>query len=266
MKTWTKRTLVMLLALLMLLACCMTTASAASAVKVSVGGKNVTFNNDLGYPFIDPQNRTLVPFRAVANFMDGVEVYWDGDAKMAEFERESTVVIGETELTMYVDVIFPIGTNQAWVDVTTYDSDGEAHDSYARFTQMDTLSMVYNGRTYAPIRYLAEGLNYSVGWIGSSKTVTLTPPSGDWAVAFVQSERNKGFNIVTSDYEAYQYAYYYVRRSYNDLDPNITFLGSDVMQSGLRVWNFKYGSNYIMITQDGEHHYSSDGVNYNRWE
>ncbi len=247
MKTGIQRTLALVLALLTLLACAVLPASAASGVKVTVDGRNVSFNSNLGSPYINENGRTMVPFRAVANFMDG---YQSSGGQVTSFK---------------VRVLFPIGTNQVWSGVTTYRADDSVYAAYDRFTQMDTLSAVRSGRTYAPIRYLAENLGYTVGWNNGSRTVTLTSPSGDWAKAFVQAENRKGYdNIVSNDYEARQYAYIFARHGYDDLNPTIRDVGEDVMQSGTHIWRFKYNAHGVdlYITQDGKTFYSLDGGKY----
>lgn len=264
MKTGIQRTLALVLALLTLLACAVLPASAASGVKVTVDGRNVSFNSNLGSPYINENGRTMVPFRAVANFMDGVKVNWFADRRIAEFSKEEVPYnsSGGQVASFWVSVEFPIGTNQVWLWVRTYRADGSQYAAYSRFTQMDTLSTVRNGRTYAPIRYLAENLCYTVGWNNSSRTATLTSPSGDWAKAFVQAENKKGYDhIVSDDYVARQYVYFYARWCYGDMNPNVSYLGTDVMQSGTHIWKFKYNTkgDYLYITQDGKTFYSTDG-------
>ena len=39
---------------------------------------------------------------------------------------------------------------------------------------MDTVTTAVNGRTYAPIRYLAEALGYQVEWNGTDQTLEIT--------------------------------------------------------------------------------------------
>lgn len=269
MNAWKKRSLALLLTLLTLLACAVVPASAASGVSVAVNGKNVFFNSDLGYPFIDGQNRTMVPFRAVANFMDGVEVDWDGDKKIAYFCKDADYNGAEIDWFSVV-VAFPIGTNQAWMYVTTYDYDGNIRDAYNRFVQMDTLSQVYSGRTYAPIRYLAEYLCYDVGWNAGTKTVLLTSPDGDWGAVFGEKERALGDNIVTSEYVARQYAYIVARESYCDRDPYIDYLGQDVTQSGDPCWMFQYQPDQwntidILVFRNGTVYFNQNGEGYELW-
>lgn len=261
-KKSTKRLLALILALLTVLACAAIPASAASDIKVSVNGSSVTFNDDLGFPYIDGNGRTMVPFRAVANFMDGVKVNWFGEGKIAEFKKFVPFNNKDSKVAYIgVSVYFPIGTDQAWLWVTNYRVNGSIYSRYSRLVQMDTQSTVRNGRTYAPIRYLAESLCYTVGWNNSTQTVTLTSPKGDWAAAFVQAEYKKGFNdIVSNNDQARQYANFYARW-YGDMNPDLTDLGEDVMQDGTHIWRFKDNDydEYLYITQYGKTFYSEDG-------
>ena len=41
---------------------------------------------------------------------------------------------------------------------------------------MDTAAVIIDGRTYAPVRYLAEYFGYSVEWDGMSNTVVIKKP------------------------------------------------------------------------------------------
>ena len=120
-------------------------APAKSAVSVTVNGKAVEWTD--AAPFIDKNNRTMVPLRAVADAM-GLTVDWDGAAREAVFSNGSK--------TIY----FPIGST------TARTGDGGK-------VKMDTAAVIVNSRTYAPIRYLAEYFGYEVGWDGATKTVSL---------------------------------------------------------------------------------------------
>ena len=115
------------------------------AVNVRVGETAVVWTD--AAPFIDANNRTMVPLRAVADAL-GLEVGWDGSAREASFSDGTKTLI------------FPIDSSVA----RTGDG-GEV--------QMDTAAVIVNSRTYAPIRYLAEFFGHSVGWLGETKTVTI---------------------------------------------------------------------------------------------
>ena len=114
-------------------------------VSVSVNGSQVSRTD--AEPFIDENNRTMVPLRAVAEAL-GLSVSWDGARHEAVF--------ADGNKTLY----FPIGSTAART------GDGKS-------VQMDTAAVIVNDRTYAPIRYLAEYFGYTVGWDGATRTVII---------------------------------------------------------------------------------------------
>ncbi len=119
---------------------------APEAVKVRTNGELVWWTD--AEPFIDTNSRTMVPLRAVAEAL-GLTVSWDGEA------REAVFTDGVRTL------IFPIGSDEART------GDGGT-------VQMDTAAVIVGGRTYAPIRYLAEYFGCEVAWDGKTRTVLLT--------------------------------------------------------------------------------------------
>ena len=119
---------------------------APDGISVTVNGAAVPFTD--AAPFIDENDRTMVPLRAVGDAM-GLDVNWDGNAREASFTNGRK--------TIY----FPIDSSAART------SDGGT-------VQMDTAAVIVNERTYAPIRYLAEYFGYTVGWDAATKTVSVT--------------------------------------------------------------------------------------------
>ena len=120
-------------------------AAYSDTIPVLVNGKAVTWTD--AEPFVE-NGRTLVPLRAVADAM-GLTVEWDNDAREASFSGG-----GKT-------IVFPIGS-------TTARTSGDG------IVAMDTAAVIRDGRTYAPIRYLAEYFGYTVGWDNDTRTVSLT--------------------------------------------------------------------------------------------
>lgn len=114
-------------------------------ISVNVGGKAVEWTD--AEPFIDANDRTMVPLRAVADAMS-LDVSWDGSVREAAFTNGSKTIF------------FPAGSTSART------SDGGN-------VQMDTAAVIVNERTYAPIRYLAEFFGYQVVWDPASQTVTI---------------------------------------------------------------------------------------------
>ena len=89
----------------------------------------------------------MVPLRAVGDAL-GLSVNWDGAKREAIFSNGSKTIF------------FPIDSNTA-------------HTSDGRQITMDTAAIVIDGRTYAPIRYLAEFFGFTVDWDGGTKTVII---------------------------------------------------------------------------------------------
>ena len=115
------------------------------SVRVTVNGEAVRWTD--AEPFIDANDRVLVPLRAMGGAL-GLSVAWDGEAREASFTAD-----GRT-------IIFPIGGSAARTD------GGEA-------IQMDTAAVIVNERAYAPARFLAEYFGFQVSWDGASRTVII---------------------------------------------------------------------------------------------
>ena len=115
------------------------------AVRVTVGGNPVAWTDVR--PYIDENNRTMVPLRVVAEAL-GMTVSWDA------YRREASFSVGTKTLT------FPIGSTEAVKE------DGTT-------VKMDTAAVINANRTYAPIRYLAEYFGYTVDWDAASRTVVI---------------------------------------------------------------------------------------------
>ena len=122
------------------------TPATSDGVSVTVDEKTVVWTD--AAPFIDANDRTMVPLRAVADAM-GLDVNWDENTREASFTGS-----GKT-------ITFPIDSS------TARTSDGS-------IVTMDTAAVIVNERTYAPIRYLAEYFGYTVGWDDATRTVIIT--------------------------------------------------------------------------------------------
>lgn len=144
------------------------TAQAAPTTKVSVQGEEVAWTD--AQPFIDANNRTLVPLRPVANAM-GLKVDWDPVSRIASFSKQGCFDDGTT----FIHTLdFTIDDAVAVWDTRYFDEDGSLTEGGYSEIEMDTAAVVVGNRTYAPIRYLAEAFGYKVGWSEASRTVTLT--------------------------------------------------------------------------------------------
>lgn len=96
------------------------------------------------YPFIE-DGRTLAPVRCLEHF--GMSVEWNGE--------ESLVTVKKNES----EIKIKIGEKTALVN------DEER--------TLDVAAKIVNGRTYVPMRFIAEALNMKVEWDDEEKTVIL---------------------------------------------------------------------------------------------
>ena len=115
-------------------------------VNVVVKGVPVVWTD--AEPYVNQDSRTMVPFRAIADAL-GLTVDWDGAAREAIFSNGSK--------TIY----FPLDSKTA-------------RTSTGATTKMDTAAISVNGRSYAPVRYLAEFFGYTVTWDGNTRTVGIS--------------------------------------------------------------------------------------------
>lgn len=146
-------------------------------IHVSVNGVDIPFTDETGYPFINSENRTLVPLRATGEAM-GLTVQWDSEKNAAVFKQEYDVesyAAGSYAALKCVSVYM-------YVDSTEYDivkdyvyNDGDGRGEYtgsqSTSKTMDTTVINQDGRTYAPIRYIAEAFHYDIGWDAATQTV-----------------------------------------------------------------------------------------------
>jgi hypothetical protein len=120
------------------------TTTSKNDVNVILGSQTIDFNTRMGIPFIDAQNRTLVPFRIVLENY-GCTVDWNSTEKIA-IARKNGVVVK-----------VPIGETYILVNGVK-----KMNDTYAQ---------IVNDRTYVPIRVVLEAFGAQVSWDGASRTV-----------------------------------------------------------------------------------------------
>lgn len=104
-------------------------------VNVSIDGDLIEFDRDYGYPFIDDNNRTMIPVRKVMEILN-TNVSWKNGK--ATISNNFTNV----EITPNKDIIM---VNNKEV-------------------KLDTNAIVLEGRIYIPIKYVAEAFGNKVIW------------------------------------------------------------------------------------------------------
>lgn len=140
-----KRGFVLLLVLILTMTSSIVFAQEDTIVRID--STNVEFDEEFGTPFIDENDRTLVPFRAALEAF-GAEVDWD------QATRTAKAVKGD------ITVEVPIG--EAYIV-----KNGEEIEN-------DTVAIIKNDRTYLPIRAIMEAFGADVQWDRNLRTVVIT--------------------------------------------------------------------------------------------
>lgn len=133
-------------------------SQAATAITVLVNNKAVAFPDEK--PYIDKNNRTLVPVRFVSEAL-GAEVSWDNNTRTVTIVQSTKTSIHENTTKT---VKLKIGESKATVN--------------GQVKTFDTVAAIKNGRTMVPLRFVSEVLGAKVEWIGSTKTVKITVNNG----------------------------------------------------------------------------------------
>ena len=157
----------------------LTGTAMAGTVNVAVEKTAVAFTD--AQPFVDENSRTLVPLRAIGEAMD-VTVDWNEETKTATFtslypEIEETLSEDKASYLGKVTVDFVVGSEMSKITYYYFNvgtgNDGEAVQAVESEITMDTAAVVKDGRTYAPVKYLAEAFGYVVTWDAETSTVSI---------------------------------------------------------------------------------------------
>lgn len=122
------------------------TETLETGVKIKLDGSLVDLDTP---PYIDPQNRTMVPIRFVATEL-GSQVFWNADEQLVTITGQNRIV-------------------QLWIGHAVAKVNGVD-------VALDTTPVIKDGRTMVPLRFVGDSLGVQVGWDGPSRTVVLTTP------------------------------------------------------------------------------------------
>lgn len=113
---------------------------------VSIDNAYIEYNDDYGKPYIDENDRTMVPLRLTLE-QYGAKVDWDDEAGLA--------IITEGDVTVHV----PIGEKYIYRN--------------GKKIVNDTNAVVIDKRTYLPIRVVMEAFGCEVFWDGHNREVVI---------------------------------------------------------------------------------------------
>lgn len=122
-------------------------AASPSVIHIKINGVDVPYDNNYGFPFIDQNNRTQVPLRVTLEAL-GAIVYYDQNLKVAYIAYNTHVI--------------SVPINESYIIV-----DGKK-------VMNDTSAVIYNDRTYCPIRIILESLGATVNYDSASTTVNIS--------------------------------------------------------------------------------------------
>lgn len=133
---------------------------------VKIQQKNGSFvtmksSKEYGSPYIDSNGRTMVPLRLFVESIMEHDIYGNsefGITYASSGPHHQVVSIFSVPRNLHYDFI--IG------DKKIYKSDGSVYKT------MDTVPVIKNDRTYIPLRYAVECLQFTVKWNDSTKTAT----------------------------------------------------------------------------------------------
>jgi len=116
-------------------------------VKILYNGEPIIFDENFGFPFIDENNRTQVPFRLTMETI-GAEVSWNSETFTA------TAIKDDIRVDVPINEQFIIRNGEKILN--------------------DTSSRAIDGRTYLPIRIVLEAFGSEVTWDQENFTVVVT--------------------------------------------------------------------------------------------
>lgn len=135
-----------ILLLLLLVFMPIDTLAQQTSSPISIDGKIVEFNTTTGFPFLDENNRTQVPFR-IALEAFGAKVDWEQSTRTAIAEKDGIKV----EVQIGAKYILRNGIK----------------------IENDTIALIVQGKTYLPIRKVMEAFGSTVQWNSDNKTVEI---------------------------------------------------------------------------------------------
>ena len=147
---------------------------------VTIDGKKVNFNDNLGYPLLLSTERTFVPIRIISENL-GFGVNWDNEAKKVTINKDDTnieITINEAKALVHGKEIY--------IDT----KDGKP--------VLESKAFLYKDRTYLPLRFISEAFGAKVDYERKNGThyITInTKANGEVSENFIEPE----FNIIQYD-------------------------------------------------------------------
>ena len=152
-----KKRIILVLLLILALTC---EVQAAPAIRIKINNEWVPFSKLTGYPFLDENGRTQVPF-AVTLGHYGAAMSWDSKNSVAVAEKDG------------VTVKIPVGKTYIFRN--------------GKKIVTDTAAIIKDGKVYLPVRAVIQALGGKVEWDAKNNAVNITSPESASLQRKVQS-------------------------------------------------------------------------------
>ena len=123
--------------------------NADTIVAMTIGSSDIIVNNDIvsgdAAPFVDSNWRTMVPVRALSEAFGG-SAEWDGDAHTVTVENGDKTIV--------------------------FTADSDKYTVNGEEKTMDTALTIVGGRTYVPVRFVADELGYQITVLKDAQGLT----------------------------------------------------------------------------------------------
>ncbi len=186
------------LTLLVIFACFnfVSVANAYSSVNILINGKKVNFTSDTGYPFVDKNNRTMVPLRITMETA-GFAVGYDNS-------NETAIII-----TDHDRIEIPVGTNYIYNNNILIEN--------------DTNAVIKDSRIYLPIRAVLESAGFTVAWDTTTNTVNayIIDTNSNELILYSTSDLSELVKNVLEGNVIYINGQYYITPEYLKLLTNV---------------------------------------------
>lgn len=111
------------------------------------------------------QSRTFLPMRELAGHLGDAIVEWDNDNRIASVSQNG------------ITIAVPVQKTQAVV----VQADGAEILKEIDETNPEVPSLILNGTTFLPLRFITENLGYTVDYVSATREIIITSPTVDVA-------------------------------------------------------------------------------------
>ena len=183
-------------------------------LEIEVDGKKFEFTNK---PFIDSEGRTQVPVREFCEQLNYSVNWWEATQTVSISSVPPDLIKTDGGSAGGASFWFTISEKQYRVNGTYYD--------------MDTAAQIIDGRTYVPLRYLAQAARYNIAYNPGSHSMRFIGYGNRTLHSYLGREQKFVLNelklddsyiVSSNDYHSYYYVEHIIE-PHNQTSVNLTF-------------------------------------------